>query len=283
MQLPQSDSIRGFASAKEHCADALRSMLHSGALNSGDRLNLKALSEEFGVSTTPVREAAWQLRTEGLLEVTPRVGIFVRFISDDEVLDIYDIKAALEPLMAQWATERGAESERRRYANGFAALSRAAARSDLAVYVRLIEERRQQLMRIAGSKSLCDTLEVIDGRVRLLRYRNLAQPGSMDASVRQHRLVAEAIGQGEAALAKVRMAEHMTDAGLRIRNLLSQRELAPLLHGRRPGPRPRLDPAPAIPPKPRPRHRESVLDPLASATGPQARQPKSWTSGSGSQ
>lgn len=217
-----------YLSAKQHCVELIRGALNSGELGPGARVPVQELAQRYGLSTTPVREAAWQLSSEGLLEVVPRIGIFVRSITVQEALDIYELKAALEPLLARWAAERSTPEERRQFAERFQALAEAAQRGDVGEYVRLVEERRATLMSMARSSALSDEFSVIDGRVRLLRFQNLSQPGTLAASCSQHQRLAEAIGSGDASAAVARMSEHMTDAGARVRNLLASRSAAQL-------------------------------------------------------
>lgn len=221
-------STRPYLSAKQHCVELIRRALNSGELGPGARVPVRELARRFGLSATPVREAAWQLSSEGLLEVVPRIGIFVRSITVQEVLDIYQLKAALEPLLAAWAAERSTPDERRQFAERFQALAEAAQRGDVGEYVRLVEERRATLMSMARSSVIADNFSVMDGRVRLLRFQNLSQPGTLATSCSQHKRIAEAIESGDAGAAFARMSEHMADAGARVRNLLASRSAAQL-------------------------------------------------------
>lgn len=60
-------------------AESLRALITGGQLKPGDKLPTEAmLCQQFGVSRTTLREAIQMLRTNGLLEVTPGRGSFVR-------------------------------------------------------------------------------------------------------------------------------------------------------------------------------------------------------------
>jgi DNA-binding GntR family transcriptional regulator len=69
---------------------------------------------------------------------------------------------------------------------------------------------------------MADVLNVIDGRVRLLRHRNLSQPGRMQLSVAQHLEIADAIVAGDAEQAAEAMRLHMENAAGAIRVLLGE-------------------------------------------------------------
>ncbi|WP_239123827.1 GntR family transcriptional regulator, partial [Sphaerisporangium siamense] len=97
------DSQVRILSAKDVVAEEIRALIYNGTMASGARISTDELAERFGVSRTPVRDALQQLSVEGLVTITPRVGVFVREISPQEITDVYQIKTALEPMMAAWA------------------------------------------------------------------------------------------------------------------------------------------------------------------------------------
>src|ERR1700733_9219430 len=169
-------------SAKEAATEVIRGLIHSGEIGAGERISIEALASTLGVSRTPVREALWQLSVEGLVTIQPRVGVLVREIEDQEVLDIYRIKGVLEPLMAEWAAERGTPGQRQQIYDSVDELDAAAEADDVTRYVALLEERRGRLLAIANSSALQDSLGILEGRVRLLRFRNLSRPGQLDRS-----------------------------------------------------------------------------------------------------
>jgi DNA-binding GntR family transcriptional regulator len=72
----------------------------------GDRLVETRIAQELGVSQAPVREALRELETLRLVESAPFKGARVRAASDDELAQIYPIRAALEDVAAHAAAER---------------------------------------------------------------------------------------------------------------------------------------------------------------------------------
>ncbi|MEO8898147.1 MAG: GntR family transcriptional regulator [Candidatus Dormibacter sp.] len=207
-------------SAKQAVTEEVRALIHEGELHFGEKVSIEALALRFGTSRTPVRDALFQLSSEGLVSIEPRVGVYIRAITDQEVVDVYQIKGLLEPLMASWAAERGSLPQREQFHSSLVSLDHAAADGDVAAYVSCVEERRRALVEMANSAALDDTLTVIDGRVRLLRFRNLRQPGRLAQSAAQHRAVADAVRDGDRERAYETMRFHMHDALVRVRRLL---------------------------------------------------------------
>ncbi len=91
---------------KEQTYECLRKKLLNGDLRAGDRISIQDLSQEIGVSRTPIREAINQLQNEGAFESIPRFGTFVRKLDRDEMNELFDIRQALETLAAGMAAER---------------------------------------------------------------------------------------------------------------------------------------------------------------------------------
>ncbi len=80
----------------EHIADALRSAIQVGRLPDGTELNQVMLSEMFGVSRIPVREALCILEAEGWISSPTNQRAFVRELSLDDVDQIFRARTVLE-------------------------------------------------------------------------------------------------------------------------------------------------------------------------------------------
>lgn len=76
--------------------DALRNEILSGLLKGGEQLRQDALAARFGVSKIPVREALSRLEAEGLVAFSRNRGATVVDLSPPEVLELFDIRIALE-------------------------------------------------------------------------------------------------------------------------------------------------------------------------------------------
>jgi DNA-binding GntR family transcriptional regulator len=75
------------------------------------RLDERDLSQRFGVSRTPLREALAQLDQEGLVRIVARRGIFIVRKTKAEILDMITVWAALESMAARLATEHASDAE----------------------------------------------------------------------------------------------------------------------------------------------------------------------------
>lgn len=88
----------------------LRQEIADGTLEPGATLKEVALSEHFGVSRTPVRDALMRLTEDNLLERTQR-GLEVKGVDPEVVVQVYDMRILLEEEAAGRAAERHTISE----------------------------------------------------------------------------------------------------------------------------------------------------------------------------
>jgi len=90
--------------------DRLRREILAGEHPEGTQLRQEALAQSYEVSRIPVREALFQLESEGLVRIVPHKGAIVSGLSRDEIDDVFALRALLEPrLLASSAPALSAE------------------------------------------------------------------------------------------------------------------------------------------------------------------------------
>lgn len=78
----------------------------NGELPVGQQVSEASLAREIGISRTPVREAIQQLVREGLVEQVPRLGTLVKALGRRDVVELYELREALEPFAVGHAAQR---------------------------------------------------------------------------------------------------------------------------------------------------------------------------------
>lgn len=91
---------------REFVSEKIRSRILDGTYVPGTRLVERDLAAEFAVSRSPIREAIRLLNHEGLLESLATRGIVVKKLTRHDVIEIFDLREALEGLAARLAAER---------------------------------------------------------------------------------------------------------------------------------------------------------------------------------
>lgn len=146
----------------------------------------------------------------------------MRQVSAREIEEVYAIKAAVEPIAAQWAAENGSEEAKAKLATVLEQLVAAGASGDVAAAARHVDEIHSSLFEMADSSVLREVYRVFHGRVKALRQLNMAQPGRLESSVRQHAEIVKFVTAGDGKRAREVMARHMSDATASVRQAISR-------------------------------------------------------------
>jgi DNA-binding GntR family transcriptional regulator len=230
------------ADERRALVDKLASQLHarvlSGELPSGTRLRQEALAEEFGVSRTPVREALRKLQAGGLVELQPNRGAVVRGLSAREIRDAYEVRAALEALAAQLAAERISREqlERLNRVQGEfrTALDRALAKRrggrevgvrELRRWAKANDDFHQTIHEASGNEVLASALAQLARNFPrdLSRLVVSESTAMLEANVREHEAILEALSRRDAEAAYELMQRHVARAGSLVTLRVEQR------------------------------------------------------------
>jgi len=99
------------SAAAGHAYEVIRERILQGSFPAGQRLKESELSALCEVSRTPVREALRRLAADGLVLITPNSGAIVTEWTEQDIADIYLVRAQLETLAAQLAAERRSDEQ----------------------------------------------------------------------------------------------------------------------------------------------------------------------------
>jgi DNA-binding GntR family transcriptional regulator len=110
---PEVRRSPGANTVTQHVAEQLRGEIIRGEIPGGTRLLQVELSQRFGVSTSPIREALAILNGFGLVRLDPRRGAVVYRPSAQELLELWELRFALERLVVQHVIENAPDQELR--------------------------------------------------------------------------------------------------------------------------------------------------------------------------
>lgn len=182
----------------EQVCDRIRSAILSGELKPGSKLTEQDLAAEYEVSRTPIREAIRQLEVERLVSRTPFVGVTVTRLTPEEVIELLDIREVLEGLVARLAAQNMDSVHLQRLKKSLQQLTVAAKKGDVAVYLDHALAFRRALVECCRSASLADLVLAIENRLRLAGSRTAMLPGRMEAAIREHEALLDAVARGDA-------------------------------------------------------------------------------------
>jgi len=185
--------------------DLLEEAILGGELKPGERLRAEALAQRFGTSRTPIREALLQLEGQGLVEVEPNRGAVVRTFDRDDVLDLYEIRALLEPAAAARAARRISTHDVER-------LDALCVDASVEEQIVANEAFHRIIVEAAGSPRLEVAMRAASGIPRTFRSVFWHDDRQRAESMMCHRRLVSALGARDAQLAEAVMRMHILGA-----------------------------------------------------------------------
>ena len=183
----------------------------------GTKLVERQLSEKFGVSRTPIREAFNQLEKEGLVEQVPKWGVFVKELDEQEILEMYEVREALEGMAARLAAVRATKNDIKKMKEAILKMEQALgekSKEDVETYNLADNKFHAFLVNASHNKKLMNLASMCHMHVEEI-------PGAIDKkfgraehqrSVEEHKNILDCIVSKNAVLAGELTQKHITKA-----------------------------------------------------------------------
>jgi DNA-binding GntR family transcriptional regulator len=192
-----------------------------GELLAGHVVSENGLAKEMGMSRTPVREAIRHLEHEGVLKQVPRYGTVVRTLSRRDLMELYELREALEPFAVAQAAGRVGDGDLKlleRLCNEIRAVAAAVRQSrrttpDDAMMSRLLAADlgfHMVLLRNSGNRRMMKIIG--DSRLLTGIFGTPRQEHGLDVldeTYRFHTRILKAVRDGDADKARAAMTEHI--------------------------------------------------------------------------
>ncbi len=203
---------RGGGSLRAVVFDDLERAIIAGEYQAGDSLSELMLSEKYGVSRTPVREALRQLELEGLVRLIPNKGATVVGVSEKDIDDIYAVRIRIEGLAARLCAENATDEE-------IQALERLVDLQEFYLY----KEKPEQLWQLDGefhntifdasrNRPLKSMLSSFHSYISRARSNSMRSAERAAQSVEEHRGILSAIAAHDGDRAEQLMTAHIIAA-----------------------------------------------------------------------
>ncbi len=189
---------------------ALLEDISAGAMAPGTRLDEVKLTERFGVSRTPVREALTRLTAQGILVPGEKRGVQVAEYSREELAQMFESMHEIEAACARIASQRLTLLSRAEIENAQAACVAAAEKGELVGYLRANEEFHSAIYRATGNPYMAQIASDFRRRTGPFRAKKFASKADMVASAQSHRDLIAHIFSEDSRAASEGMRAHMT-------------------------------------------------------------------------
>lgn len=204
-QLPQFRQTMTGAAVTE-----LRRRILSGAVAAGEALRQDALAREFGISRIPIREAFRQLAAEGLVTLHPHRGAVVTSLSSEDIAELFDLRAMLEPDLMRRAVPMLQDSDFARAEATLAAYETAIRNHDIDAYGELNTEYHLSLYQAARRPQTFELVRVLLANTdRYTRVQLARSDEATSRAIREHAALLEFCRQRDADAAARLTLEHV--------------------------------------------------------------------------
>ena len=201
--------------------DHLRAAILDGSLTPGSRVTVRPLTEELGLSPTPIKAALAALERQGFLIAVPHRGYFVPEASTDDLLELYELREVLDGIAAR---RTAGAPDRVRIAAQLRRLlakqRKAIEMNNLQSYGELDLAFHRLIWEGSGSRRLIPIAENLVAQVRLGNRLSAQAPGRLPVAVDEHEAILEAIQKGDSRAAEEHIRGHVREAGQALRRYL---------------------------------------------------------------
>ncbi|MEJ2479731.1 MAG: GntR family transcriptional regulator [Acidihalobacter sp.] len=210
----------------ERLFEQIRGAIERGDIAAGSKISEPELARRFGVSRGPLREAIGRLEACGLVERRANVGARVVTLSSEGLLEIFQVREALESMAARLAAEHMTDEEiaglrelldqHGRQIDEDSGQAYFQKVGDLDFHYRIVQgSRNGQLIKL-----LCNDLYHL---MRLYRYQFGMQSRRAPRAFVEHRMIVDAIEQRDGEMAELLMRHHIRTSRENVKSMLTAR------------------------------------------------------------
>lgn len=209
------------AEAVDYSVRTLRRQIVDGFHHPSQRISDLAISEELTVSRTSVRESFQKLVTEGLLFIVPNKGAFVVEHSPEEIIELYEVREALEVSAVRLAIEK-ASNDKLNSLKEMLSVTRTSMIEHGGRYPVEVDFHKS-ICELAENKELAQTMELVNCKLKIARRQSGYIPERARAAYAEHKEILEAMIGRDIPRAEALIRQHLANSRFSIQNSLKMK------------------------------------------------------------
>ena len=203
--------------------ERLETDILSGRFHKGEILTENRLSEEMGVSRTPIREALRRLEQEHIIEDCGK-GMLVLSITGDDCRYIYEIRYRIEGLAARECAKHVTAEQLAELRDAVELQEFYAEKGDSEKVKTYDSLFHNLIYRYSGSSVFFDTLAPLHNKIQKYRKVSVSTQSRANQSAAEHRRIYEAIAAHDGDAAEKAMSAHLNSARNNLESVIAQAE-----------------------------------------------------------
>jgi DNA-binding GntR family transcriptional regulator len=204
-------AIKNPPNLKEAVYKRLKESIVRGEFSAGSKIVETLSSQKLGVSRTPLREAINRLEQDGLVEIIPRRGTFVRKQSVAEILESLEIREALEGLAARLASRNATPDIIQKMKNCFAGFSPKNVEKSIQDYALQNVRFHHLIIQASHNRRLVALIRNLYDQMDMVRLHTIVMPGRAKKSLSEHREIIRHIEKKKGESAEKLTRAHIRD------------------------------------------------------------------------
>lgn len=185
--------MNDFLPLRDVVFNTLRQAILTGDLKPGERLMEIHLANKLGVSRTPIREAIRKLELEGLVTMIPRRGAEVAQITEKSMVDVLEVRRAMDALCVELACERISETELEALGKACDAFEETVKGGDIKVMAKADVALHDIIVQATGNLRLVQLINNLSEQMYRYRFEYLKDTSCHQSLIEEHRIIYESI------------------------------------------------------------------------------------------
>lgn len=194
---------------RDNVFNALRDAILMGELKPGERLMEIHLANKLGVSRTPIREAIRMLEQEGLAVTIPRKGAQVARMTEKDLLDVLEIRDALDQLAVADACERMTDEHFRELEESVKSFIEVTKTKDVRAIVTADEDFHNLIYEATNNPKLQQITRNLKEQMYRYRYEYVKQDKDYSDLISDHTKIIDGLRRKDVEYVKSVMHEHL--------------------------------------------------------------------------
>ena len=201
----------GIRTTRKDVYHELREAIVTGRFHPNERLVEAAVAESIGAGRTAVRSALVRLDQEGLVVLEPNRGARVRLIDGREALEIEEVRAALEGMLARRAAARVSHEDVAALDAMTAEMRRRVEEGDALGYSELNARFHERIWAAAGHRTATRIVRGLKSQSIRFQFQTALRPGRAERSLHEHEAIVDALRRGDGETAESAMRTHLAE------------------------------------------------------------------------
>jgi len=218
-------NLNDYKPLREVIFNTLKEAIIVGELKPGARLMEVQLAEKMGVSRTPVREAIRKLELEGLVTMVPRKGAHVASLSPKDIVDVLEVRGALDGLAASLSSLKMKEEQIKELRQINKQFANFVAKENLQGSIKKDVEFHELIYRSSGNEKLMQIVSNLREQVQRFRVIYLKDYSSQKDIESEHEEIIEAIAKRDPEAALNAAKKHIKSQEIGIINAIKKQEM----------------------------------------------------------